>query len=1393
MSVTVERLTAEVEVDTKSAQRDLLAFKAFAESTIKSIDADKEINFKADFKRLKAEVLAEVKAIEKTIPPIHVDVKTDRNAADQIKRVATEAGGASSKFSGFRKELNDGWSSIRRFNQGMSAMGTLIGLIKLPAMVLGVGMLVQGLNAAMAAVTSLLTPLGSLVGLLGALPALGVGLLSVFGAVKMGMGDTFKAIGAYNQQVDSGVDKTKQLKSAQEGLIQANHSLMLAQEGVADAEKNLIEARKQAARQLIDMRFQSEQVVIDEERAVIGLTRARKNLAEVNKGIIDDQNNFKQVTDEFTGRIYDIAQAKSDDDTELRKKEATLDVRQAELSLRRVQEDRKRTVEDLWEAERKGVEGSDLVQQAIRGQRDAAWSLRSALLAVKDAQETLNDQQTGAGGADPFLEAYNKLGPAGKAFVDFYKSEVKPIMEEMKKEAQEGLLPGMLVGAKKGLPFLKLIKDNIGGIASQVGEFFADLGRLFGSESWLNDSKTLFKENDELLASMRRGLIDIIDGLRDVAIAAKPVTDWVGDMAEKWGKQFKDWAEFGRNSGELTSFFEKSTYYADKLFKNMGLTWEMIKMVAQAAEPLGDWLIDKYTQVVDKTNEWMRSAEGQKKLTKYFQDQKGPLTAIWRLLRDTAKAILQFDSSGFVRVLDALREKALPAFVDLLENLYSEDFGVRLVETLSSIVTLLEHTGGMSTALGVVLDVVKAIADAFSFLMDNIPGLTGLVHTLAVTFALWKGIKFTAAITGFMKFGRAGLGVMKMLTDKTSLFRLGLAGVTDPAAGKWNKFGGLINKVFANSKTGAYTFGSVLKGALAVGGAMALVTAIALIGKALYDAYQRAREFKREVNQALADVKIEEAEARIESMKDSVKANEDQWDSWSDSGIFSIERIGGAIPAIKGKIDNLFAEPAISEQESLVNYAKTQINAVSGILDMGKGDVIDYMQQLNFNPAEESWQSFINKLSDSKILWQEITTEINAAKDAADRYFGEDSANTPTGRAEQQSDMTRMQNQFMTELASGKFKDVIDESGNLNPNSSATGDFVGGIEEQLAAAKDLYSDFVESGEMTAEEARAAFIKLMSDMSSGLNDYFGGDTNLWDIFNQSYGDMLEELDAAWTAADEKRNTALHTDMLAARDAAKETGDLTEANKVLSGAFDTLGEDLNGNEQILKDLIGTHAVARESWKKSGIKNDELKEKIDAANEKLIAQVSRFTGSRESAIEYINGLGLIPPIVDTRVGLDTEEAKAKLADLWIRIDELRRRFEGILDENGQPTMSLAAAEAYSRELNAAEAEAGRIEGGRAAGGESMVGKTYLVGELGPEWLHQGAAGAVIEPMGRIGTPRRPRQLGEGGNPELLAAIERIERAMSNMKKVEQHNEFKNQTDPVQTAAALAWQLEH
>jgi hypothetical protein len=199
------------------------------------------------------------------------------------------------------------------------------------------------------------------------------------------------------------------------------------------------------------------------------------------------------------------------------------------------------------------------------------------------------------------------------------------------------------------------------------------------------------------------------------------------------------------------------------------------------------------------------------------------------------------------------------------------------------------------------------------------------------------------------------------------------------------------------------------------------------------------------------------------------------------------------------------------------------------------------------------------------------------------------------------------------------------------------------------------------------------------------------------------------------------------------AAKENGKTIDTNTAKGRA----------NMQALSDLAAATLENVDATQTATHSQHQVNAAMQRGYEQFIVVATAMTGSAAKARELAGVLGLIPPTTKTEHKDNSPAAKARAEALRRKLLEVDGQYNANIKVNtGSAFANIAALRAALRNLRGATVDAAVTakawDKGRASGGPVSAGRTYLVGEKGPELLSMGNQGGHITPNHRLGQAR-------------------------------------------------------
>ncbi|MEV1013783.1 hypothetical protein AB0I89_23820 [Micromonospora sp. NPDC049801] len=456
--------------------------------------------------------------------------------------------------------------------------------------------LAGGASAASAALQGVPPVLTAIGGSLAAIPGLAAGAAASLATLALGGVGVGSAIGeVFNPPArggggggggggrDNSAANARAIASAERGLAHAQRESRLAQLDVN-------RARREATRELRDMRIALGRVALDEREAALSLEEAQAEL-----------NHLREVNAESPGLVPE---------GDMRRAELAYD--EAVQSMTEVSVRAKDLREDQSAAAKAGVEGSEQVQSALRRQQDAAEAVIDATDALAAARESAAAAGGGAsGGAAAAATAYDKLSKNAKLFVDEI-ARIKPQLVGLQQLAQDRVFAGLNTelrdAAQVALPFARKQVIRFGDTWNDTFTQVLRLGRdkrfLTGLDAALASSDRFFDKVNARIPATGQALAHLFTG-------SAPFVDAFGDSLLQYVDDFNAWVDRSARNGNLEAFFADAAEQADAL---LDLTREVFVLVGRiGGMRQGSTLLRDMADAVAKFNDEahdMRSVEG---------------------------------------------------------------------------------------------------------------------------------------------------------------------------------------------------------------------------------------------------------------------------------------------------------------------------------------------------------------------------------------------------------------------------------------------------------------------------------------------------------------------------------------------------------------------------------------------------------------------------------------------------------------------------------------------------------------------------------------------------------------------------------------------------------------
>jgi phage-related protein len=614
--------------------------------------------------------------------------------------------------------------------------------------------LVPAITGVLGAIGALGSGLFVLVGVLGNAAKSSIVLVAALGAlaqaaitVKLAFQGVGDAIRAGNEAGEDGVDTTdaqaaaaRRLRDARlalkrlleeekpEALAEARERAVRAEESAADAllntERatrtyneaqrrslralaNLNKAREDAREKIKQLRFELEGGAISEKKARLEFEKARDSLQRVQD--LPPNSRARQEA-ELAFAEADLNLRKAIDRNQSLKKEEEASTKAGVEGAQDVV-DAKQDILDAQQAETDaGIAATKAIRDAARARAEADKAAAAAAAGgsverelnrrIAAAREEVQLAQQAAakaasGGIDKYRKALEKLSPEAQAFVKFIVSQ-KDAFDGLRAAAGRDLFPKLetaltiIIGSFKALePLIQATGDILGNLAT-------DFANAFFQGAGFERLKSVWSTNNGLLDALGTTVINLLEGLVILLVAAEPLITAFGDWARETSEAWKNTLLLKSGTGELAAEFANIQSKISALAGIFGTYKEAFGeafAVINAPGGAGDQLLSYFQTAADEFLAFIQAGSADGSLDTFFKDSVTNFTKVLDILGAIVEDLLILGASpGLGQFLDGILG-ATDAFGDLGEAISGEDGPVaKLGEFIELFATLIKNT-----------------------------------------------------------------------------------------------------------------------------------------------------------------------------------------------------------------------------------------------------------------------------------------------------------------------------------------------------------------------------------------------------------------------------------------------------------------------------------------------------------------------------------------------------------------------------------------------------------------------------------------------------------------------------------------------------------------------------
>lgn len=366
------------------------------------------------------------------------------------------------------------------------------------------------------------------------------------------------------------------------------------------------------------------------------------------------------------------------------------------------------------------------------------------------------------GGLAPMIGIFAAFGPlafmgasgilAFKLAGDAVSETFKPLAEDFKSygDAIRGvMLPGMrtMVTLMRG-QLVPVLAGGLINVADIIGYIADEFGHWATSAHTLNRLGSILQAMSPVMRPIATGLMMILSALLSITDGAMPMVAMMADDFRHVAEGLALWTEQMRESGRMTAWLNKSWALTKRV---VGVLVDVMIGLYNIFRIAGGQAVEMGLSVetlAGKFRQWSASAQGQARITQYFQDAIPAIREMGLLLGALIGGLGSLAASQNVAPLIAqMRTELLPALGLVVEKVAgAEGIGPALITALSQIATAVAQipSGPMVQLIVALGGLVAGIA----WLLINVPGLATVVGYLSAALLGWKVALTVATFAG---------------------------------------------------------------------------------------------------------------------------------------------------------------------------------------------------------------------------------------------------------------------------------------------------------------------------------------------------------------------------------------------------------------------------------------------------------------------------------------------------------------------------------------------------------------------------------------------------------------------------------------------------------------------
>ena len=396
----------------------------------------------------------------------------------------------------------------------------------------------------------------------------------------------------------------------------------------------------------------------------------------------------------------------------------------------------------------------------------AAGALAAIPAGILAIQSSIGIFKVITSGAQDAVKAMMEYGPASKEAAEALaglKGETRDfaeatgqmifVLNDVRNAVRRAALP-LFSEALLGLrPLVASTTDELTGLGITLGSLAQQGAALVSSGPFSRDIQLVLKRNNELVQTLGKAGLFLVNVLRNLVVAAGPMTQTFADLALRGARFLNTVVAAGRQTGDLQRFFRSTVDVIRSLISILFDLGVGLFNVFSLGSKLGDDLLQSIRRGANEFRKWTESARGRNAILEFFRNARPVITQSAKLIGALALTFARLNRetarTTVAPLLRQLRTELLPVLEELLLTLSQSGLISAVGDLATAFVDLINKL-----PFNPFVEIIKGIASLVQWIVkaiETVPGLGTAIASLALVFGSFKIASFVLSMFGLGK------------------------------------------------------------------------------------------------------------------------------------------------------------------------------------------------------------------------------------------------------------------------------------------------------------------------------------------------------------------------------------------------------------------------------------------------------------------------------------------------------------------------------------------------------------------------------------------------------------------------------------------------------------------